>query len=325
MAGNVLRDPDADGAVWLHLRASSRVFAQPQARLLVRLHAKHAVRRHRSIRPTRLHQVPRLRRAESLRQHVRGGPRTSGGGPMIDTRTVKPMPDVDGDQSVNGHELDQTEPTTWEVFTLNHVRGEIEQPQRSLISSPFGRVATDLPGAPTPLRRDGVGQDMDGAVLCGRPNARGVLRPLFPLGRVRPLVNGRTVAMLGVGAEVFELFLRFVAPTRPGRPGLLEALLDPVPSLVVHDGTMWASAMHKSAEIKEAEGCATFRRHLIRPCIAVGAATLACDHLPNPTMRRAAATDSEQCIKATQSTARGSCWKTSSRSGATCEAHRTCT
>ena len=73
---------------------------------------------------------------------------------------------------------------------------------------------------------------------------------------------------------------RFVGPSRPVRGEWLAALLDFTPTLVIHDGVNEAMALH-GAEIRYAEGASDFRRRLIVPCLEVGAATLATDHLPH--------------------------------------------
>lgn len=84
--------------------------------------------------------------------------------------------------------------------------------------------------------------------------------------------------LLGVSASVIEHLFRFVGPEEPVRPDLLAALLDPVPTLVVLDGVNEAMSLHGHA-IREEDGAAAFRRHLIKPCTAVGAAVLSADHV----------------------------------------------
>jgi hypothetical protein len=76
---------------------------------------------------------------------------------------------------------------------------------------------------------------------------------------------------------VLERF-RFVGPDEPVRSDLLAALLTPAPTLVVLDGVNEAMSLHGHA-IREEDGAAAFRRHLVKPCTAVGAATLAADHV----------------------------------------------
>jgi hypothetical protein len=85
--------------------------------------------------------------------------------------------------------------------------------------------------------------------------------------------------LLGVDDAIIRERFQFVAPARPAHVGWIDALLDPVPALVVHDGVNEAMALH-GADIMAADGAAAFRRRLILPCTRVGAATVACDHLP---------------------------------------------
>lgn len=78
-------------------------------------------------------------------------------------------------------------------------------------------------------------------------------------------------------ATILDLF-RFVGPNEPVRPDWLAALLDPPPTLVILDGVNEAMAMHTMG-IREEDGAAAFRRRLVKPCTAAGAATLAADHV----------------------------------------------
>jgi hypothetical protein len=85
--------------------------------------------------------------------------------------------------------------------------------------------------------------------------------------------------LLSVADSLIRERFRFVAPIRPAQAGWLEAVLDPVPTVVVHDGVNEAMSLH-GADIMAADGAAAFRRRLILPCTRAGAATLACDHMP---------------------------------------------
>ena len=73
-------------------------------------------------------------------------------------------------------------------------------------------------------------------------------------------------------------FLRFVCPARPASGDAIRALLEPVPSLVIFDGVNEAMSLHRWA-IREEDGAAMFRRHLVMPFVRAGAGTLACDHV----------------------------------------------
>lgn len=84
--------------------------------------------------------------------------------------------------------------------------------------------------------------------------------------------------LLGVTDEDIRKHLRFVAPARPSRAGWLDALLHPPPVLVIHDGVNEAMSLHGDDSMAT-DGAATFRRNLIKPCLAAGAATIACDHV----------------------------------------------
>ena len=85
--------------------------------------------------------------------------------------------------------------------------------------------------------------------------------------------------LLGVNKILIAALLTFVAPDNPPRDDWVDALCQTPPALVVHDGVNEAMAM-MGAEIKDADGASEFRRRLVTPFLKVGAATIACDHLP---------------------------------------------
>ncbi|WP_433787199.1 hypothetical protein ACQPX6_10280 [Actinomycetospora sp. CA-101289] len=90
---------------------------------------------------------------------------------------------------------------------------------------------------------------------------------------------------LGVPPADMLARLRFVGPERRVSPDALAALLDPVPSLVILDGVNEAMSLH-GWPIREEDGAALFRRHLVKPCTRVGAAVLSADHVPKDPERR---------------------------------------
>lgn len=95
---------------------------------------------------------------------------------------------------------------------------------------------------------------------------------------------GRLLA-LGVPRGAIAECFRFVGPEAPAKPEMVAALLDPAPVLVVFDGVNEAMALH-GQEIYAAEGYAAYRRLLVKPAKAVGAATLSADHVvKDPTAR----------------------------------------
>lgn len=83
---------------------------------------------------------------------------------------------------------------------------------------------------------------------------------------------------LGAPADQVLALLRFVGPEQPVSPQQLTRLLDPAPSLVVHDGVNEAMSLHGWA-IREEDGAAAFRRHLVKPCTSAGSAVLSADHV----------------------------------------------
>lgn len=92
---------------------------------------------------------------------------------------------------------------------------------------------------------------------------------------------------LGVPVSDLLEWFRFVGPEEPVQRERLDALLDPAPSLVVLDGVNEALSLLRLKD--DADGIATYRRHLVKPCTRVGAATLSCDHVvKNPEARAAA-------------------------------------
>jgi hypothetical protein len=70
--------------------------------------------------------------------------------------------------------------------------------------------------------------------------------------------------LLDVDPSMIATGLRFVAPSRPARTEWVTALLQPTPSLVVHDGVNEAMSLI-GADIKDVEGAAMFCRRLVTP------------------------------------------------------------
>jgi len=84
--------------------------------------------------------------------------------------------------------------------------------------------------------------------------------------------------------DILERFA-FAGPIEPVDPYALAALLDPAPSLVILDGVNELMSLHGQG-IRDEDGVAAFRRRLVKPCTAVGAAVLACDHVVKDRERR---------------------------------------
>jgi AAA domain len=91
---------------------------------------------------------------------------------------------------------------------------------------------------------------------------------------------------LGVRNDIIAALFTFVGPDRPVTGGeLARLLIEPRPSLVVLDGVNEAMSLH-GLKVREEDGAATFRRVLVKPCTAVGAASLAADHVVKDRERR---------------------------------------
>lgn len=85
---------------------------------------------------------------------------------------------------------------------------------------------------------------------------------------------------LGVPTETLlntKLF-RYVRPNEPITADKQARLLDNNPALVGFDGVTEAYGLHNWA-IKENDDAARFRQMYVKPCLRLGAATLACDHV----------------------------------------------
>jgi hypothetical protein len=85
--------------------------------------------------------------------------------------------------------------------------------------------------------------------------------------------------LIAVGvAETIERQFLFVGPDEPATEERLTTLLEAGPSLVVFDGVNEAMSLHRWG-IRDEDGAAMFRRRLVKPFTAIGAATLAADHV----------------------------------------------
>jgi hypothetical protein len=84
--------------------------------------------------------------------------------------------------------------------------------------------------------------------------------------------------LLAVTPAQIARHLRFAAPARPVCSEWLEPLLAPQPVLVILDGVNEGMSLHGD-QINDADGAATFRRNIVKPFTAVGAAVLSCDHV----------------------------------------------
>jgi hypothetical protein len=90
---------------------------------------------------------------------------------------------------------------------------------------------------------------------------------------------------LGVPDTVIADRFVFVGPNEPVDAASLAVLLTPAPSLVILDGVNECMSLH-GQKIREEDGAAAFRRLLVKPCTATGAAVLSADHVVKDRERR---------------------------------------
>ncbi len=181
-----------------------------------------------------------------------------------------------------GHDSDHNDnTTTWEPVDLGpYLRGEIQRPQPSV-----GFARSDGQKMVYPGREHAVlGETESGktwfAGACVAVELRlGHHVVYIHYEEADPASTIERLRLLGVDDATINSGLRFHGPSRPVRAEWLQPMLYPPPSLVVHDGVNEAMAL-LGVEIKDVGGAAEFKRRLVKPFLAVGAATLACDHLP---------------------------------------------
>ncbi len=206
----------------------------------------------------------------------------------------EPPPDTDehhtgeydpGEGVGNDGDHDDTDaPTTWEPVDLGPwLRGEIEQPQPSIGVHRSDGLQLIYPGREHAF----VGETESGktwlAVGCVAAElTKGNHVVYIHYEEGDPASTIERLRLLGVDPALIASRLRFIAPARAAHTEWVEALLDPPPTLVVHDGVNEAMSLH-GTDIMAADGAATFRRRLVVPFLRASAASIACDHLPkNP-------------------------------------------
>ena len=201
------------------------------------------------------------------------------------TDHIPPQPEPPDDDPYKSAEPGDTqtddEPTTWEPIDLGPwMNGEITQPQPSL-----GIYRSDGLRLIYSGREHAVlGETESGKTWL----ALGCVAAELAVGNHVVYIHyeegdpGSTIErlrLLDVDPAMITKRLRFIAPSRAARTEWVTALLQPKPTLVVHDGVNEAMSLI-GAEIKDVDGAAMFRRRLVTPFLRAGAATLACDHMP---------------------------------------------
>lgn len=84
--------------------------------------------------------------------------------------------------------------------------------------------------------------------------------------------------LLGVDDDRMKRHMRFIAPYEAPRSEWIGRLLDPPPTMVVHDGVNEAMSL-MGANTDKVDGASEFRRRLVTPFLRAGAASIACDHV----------------------------------------------
>ena len=174
----------------------------------------------------------------------------------------------------------EAEATTWEPIDLGPwLSGDITSPQPTVgISRSDGQKLLYAGREHTVFGETEAGKSWFALECCAVEIRMGRDVVYIHYEESDPASTIERLRLLAVTPAQIAKHLRFAAPLRPARPGWLTELLNPAPALVVHDGVNEAMSLHGD-DTNAADGAATFRRTIIKPCLAVGAATLSCDHV----------------------------------------------
>lgn len=176
---------------------------------------------------------------------------------------------------------------SWKPIDLGpYLRGEIRRPEPSLGMARSDGLRLIYPGKEHAV----IGEMESGkswfclaCVAAEMTAGRMVVYAHFE--EADPSDTVERLLVLGCPDWQIAEYFRFVAPERPVTGGTLARLLDPAPSLVIFDGVNEAMALH-GWDANDTRGAAEFRQYLVKPCLIVGAATLAADHVVKDPERR---------------------------------------
>jgi hypothetical protein len=188
---------------------------------------------------------------------------------MIDSDAVPPMSDEP-----------EEEETTWEpVDLVEWLNGDIQQQEPTMGLARNDGQRFIYPGREHAL----VGETESGktwfALACAAAEiiAGGdVLYIHYEEGD--PISTIERLHILGIESDLIKLHLRFVTPQKPVKAEWVEALMNPMPTMVIHDGVNEAMSLI-GADVTQVDGASTFRRKLVTPFTRAGAASIACDHV----------------------------------------------
>ncbi|RIQ21260.1 hypothetical protein DY240_15675 [Jiangella rhizosphaerae] len=170
--------------------------------------------------------------------------------------------------------------TTWRPVDLGpFLRGEVERPEPTVGISRADGLRLLYPAREHMV----IGEMESGKSWLALASVSAELtagnRVLYIHGEeADPTDTIERLQALGVSDDDILARFTFVGPNEPVDPFSLAVLLDPPPSLVVLDGTNELMSMNRLG-IRDEDGAAAYRRLLVKPCTAVGAAVLSCDHV----------------------------------------------
>jgi len=195
-------------------------------------------------------------------------------GPDEPTSPADRLRGIDAGQEPVGGQLD-----SWAPVDLGpYLRGEVQRPEPTV-----GLARDDMLRLIYPGKEHVVFGEMECGkswlcVACAAAELLAGNHVLYVHFEDDPADTVDRMVMLDVPADVILRRFHFVAPERKVGGEALDKLLTFRPSLVILDGVNEGMSLHGWA-IREEDGAALFRRHLVRPFIRAGAAVLSADHV----------------------------------------------
>lgn len=171
-------------------------------------------------------------------------------------------------------------PASWKPIDLApYINGTVERPEPSLGLSRSDGLRLIYPGKEHAV----IGEMESGkswfAIACAAAELEAGNRVVYMhFEETDPADTVERLQALGVADQKILGRFAFVGPDVRVTPAALAGVLTPAPTLVILDGVNEAMSLHRLA-IREEDGAAQFRRLLVKPCTATGAATVALDHV----------------------------------------------
>ncbi|WP_219413929.1 AAA family ATPase [Pseudonocardia nigra] len=184
-------------------------------------------------------------------------------------------------EQVSAAQNDEAEDaSSWEPIDLGpYLRGEITRPTPSLGAHRMNGQRLLYPG----LEHSIIGEMEAGKSWLALMCVAEVLNAGNPVLYVHfeesdPADTVERLLAMGVAASRISASLSFVGPAARITPDVISRLTEVPPVLVVLDGVNEAMSLHGQG-IREEDGAAAFRRRLVKPFTAVGAAVVSLDHV----------------------------------------------